>query len=197
MYYLVSIYKEEDFELLRNYDIKKNKSNRIVIEIKNDIVFTKDITPYNLDGFDVLIKGNNHTLSNLNIYGNNFVGLIRKVDNIQVIDLNLSHVNIYGNVKCASIAAQVNENASIDNSNFDDIFVNCDAFAGGIIGRCKNISISNSNIKAYVYAHDIAGGVVGLTDEYYQENCNLVINGITIGKAISDNAGYAELKKIK
>lgn len=202
MYYLVNIYNEYDFEKLRYFDKNVHKSNRIVINIKNDIIFEEEIIPVNLDGFDVYIEGNNHTLNNININeeeinAKDYSAIIEKVDNLYVKNLKFNNCYIYGGVKCAVLAADVSDKVIFENISMQNTMVNSEAFCGGLVARCKELSITNSSISASVYGHDIVGGVVGMTDKYIDKNCIYDIDGIAFGKAISAEAGYYERKLTK
>ena len=202
MYYLVNIYREEDFEKLRNFDINVNKSNRIVVNIKNDIIFKREFVPINLEGFNLIIDGNNHTLYNITIneeeiYCEDYSAIFEKVNNLFVKDLKFNNCYIYGGVKCAVLAADVSQKVELQNIGMNDIMVNCEAFCGGLIGRCKELTITDSNISACVYAHDVVGGVVGMTDKYTDKNCVYDIKGAAIGKIIHAQAGYYEKKLTK
>ena len=202
MYYLVNIYNEYDFEKLRHFDKNVHKSNRIVINIKNDIIFEEEFIPVNLDGFDVYIEGNNYTLNNININheeinAKDYSAMIEKVDNLYVKNLKFNNCYIYGGVKCAVLAADVSNKVIFENIDIRDTMVNCEAFCGGLVARCKELLITNSSISASVYGHDIVGGVVGMTDKYIDQNCLYDIDGIAIGKAIHSEAGYYERKLTK
>ena len=198
MFYLVSIYSEKDFERLREFNIIAHHSNRIVIKFKKDIVFKNSIEPINLEGFDVTILGMNHTIENINIVEEkDFIALFEKVNSIFVENLKVKNCYVYGNVKCATLAAEVSEHAAFDNVDFENVNVESEAFAGGLIARAKEVYINNSYVSSNVCGHDVVGGVVGMTDKYTETNCQINSNCISVGKAIGNSVGYADVKLIK
>ena len=204
MYYLVDIYEEKDLDKLRNFDIRKNKSNRIIINIKNDIHFNESIRPINLEGFDVIINGFNNTISNIkvNYYGidrtnKDFSAIFSKVRNLYIYDLNIKYSYIFGGIKCGTVAGEIYDTLTLNNINATNLIVNADAYCGGIAGRSKVVNVFNSNIQSCVYAHDVVGGVVGMTNKYIQENSIIDTEGVSIGKAIGVQAGDCDFKLIK
>lgn len=204
MYYLFEIYNENDFDNLRNFKFERCTSKNVVININEDITFKNSFKPINLEGFDVIVNGNNHTLSNINIdtftrdyFEKDFAAMFSNLYNLYVYNLNINNSNVYGAVKCGTLAGHIDGNAIINNVNATNLLVNSEAFAGGLIGRCNEIELINSNISSSVYGHDVVGGVVGMANKYTEENSSVECDGMSILKAIDERAGYCELKFIK
>lgn len=201
MYYLVDIYDEKDFERLRKLCDGKTYSNRILVNIKNNIYFVSQMKPINAEKFDITIEGNNHKLSNISInkFETNrdnldYSGIFSKVNNLYVHNLNVEYAYVYGKVKCGTLAGEIKSDLLLNNSSFDDIIVNSEAFAGGIAGRANSVTLYDSYVSTNVYGHDVIGGVVGLTNRYIENNSLVNTNGIAIGKACGNEAGYCDFK---
>ena len=204
MFYFFDICREMDFNKLRRLTSDPEKSNKIVINIIKDINFRYPFECIDLEGYDVIINGNNHKLSNINIANpyeeeslEDFTGMFSKVDNLYIYNLNIENSNIYGKVKCGTLAGHIDNELELYNVNANNLYVESEAFAGGIAGRCKEVYIIDSSINSEVYGHDVVGGVVGMTDKYTEEYSEINSNGIAFGKAIGNEAGYCELKRRK
>lgn len=178
----------KDFEKLRNIKYYVNP----IIVIDNDIDFKNaKFTPIDAEKFDVVINGGNYTLGNLTINDRNSdnVGLFSKVNSLVVSDLSLINFNIKGGVNTGSIAGKVKQNATINKSVFSGI-IDAEAYAGGVVGSCEDITLNDSIVVTSVKGYDIIGGVAGMVSQLDLNNTHIRCTAKGVGKAVYSDAGY-------
>ncbi|MBR4177978.1 MAG: hypothetical protein IKR57_01355 [Bacilli bacterium] len=186
---------EIDFEKIRKYT-NKEKAFRIII--KNDIAFSKEFKPIdNLFDYNIYIDGRNHTLSNIEINDiDERIGLFKKVGNLYVKNLNINNSHLYGGVLSGIICGDVEHETKLNNINLENVIVSSEAYGGGVVGYSETLSIKNSKINTEVHGFDVVGGVVGMTNEYLEVNCDIDSVLYSVGKCYGNNAGYCERKRI-
>lgn len=201
MYYYFIINNQEDFESIRKLVEGRYFSNKMIIDINKDILFDGKLIPIDARDFDIVINGHSHTLIGLRV---NFTGsdrdnldnsgIFSKANSLNVYDLNIENAYIYGGVKCGTFAGHVEGDVLLERVNLDDVIVNSEAFAGGAVGRCNSLEVSDSKFNVSVYGHDVVGGVAGMATKYIHENNEINTEGIAVGKAIGNETGYCEIK---
>ncbi len=177
-----------DFLKLRN--LKENET--AVIAILNDIDFNGvEFKPINAFSNNIIIYGFDHTISNLTINNGReeHAGLFGEVNSIYVRDLNFVNINVKGGVYSGSLAGEVNKKASVTRSSFL-VDVDAEAYAGGIVGVCDDLVVTDTNIKSSVKGYDVVGGLAGMADRAVEVN-NIIDSTVnSIGKASGRVVGY-------
>lgn len=144
------IYDAMDFQWLA---FIADENTQIKVEIMNDIVFPLDCEFYNINVLTGEIKGNNHTISNINVESNSAnVGIFQYLIDVNIHDINFENItvisttgytggivgmivgssnfeniNITGNVNVsgASYGVAAFAGSINDNSNSTNNFINC------------------------------------------------------------------------
>ena len=189
------IHDASDFEKVRRF---RNNEKKIKLVIDADIIFNKKFIPIDhMDEYTIYISGNNHTLSNIDIYDpNEKVGIFTKLDNLVVENLNINNSYLYGGVLSGIICGDVEHETTIKNVNINNVVVSAEAYCGGIVGLSDKLSIENSTIRSEVHGYDVVGGVVGMANTYEEDNCDINSTIYAFGKAIGNDVGYFDHKKI-
>ena len=194
---IINIYEESDFEKLRFYEKHNSKVLDLIINVVNDIEFTCVFMPLNLRKYNVTIIGNNKTLSRLLILesGDN-CGIFKEVNSLKILDLSIKKAYLRGGTLSGIFAGRVSNTVLASNINLDDVTIDAEAYSGSICGRAGEIILNNSNIDCQVYGIDVVGGIVGISNSYFENNSNVKASIIAIGKALGDRCGYTDKIKI-
>ena len=119
--------------------------------------------------FKGMFDGVAHTLSNINIYGYNNVGLFGYVNGensnnpTTIVGLNIKNINVKGNSNVGGVAGYLFTNAKINEIAIDGNIEATGSQVGGLVGYVYANSIyvtsviSNTNVTGY----DNVGGLVG------------------------------------
>ena len=189
------INNENDFYKIRGF---KNNEKTFKIIINSDITFNRKFIP--IDGFNeytIYIDGQNHILNNIDIYDpNEKVGMFTKLSNLVVENLNIINSSLYGGVLSGIICGDVEHNTTINNVNLMNVTVSSEAYGGGVVGFSEKLDINNSKLYTEVHGYDVVGGVAGMINHYTEENCDIKSTIFGFGKAIGNDIGYCEDKKI-
>lgn len=159
----VVVKNEFDFKKIR-----KIKDSKIIIFIKDNIDFQRSIEPINMRNSDVIILGNNKTLSNILIYddfnSSYNTGIFSVVRNLYVRNLNVINAHIHGGEVCGILAGDVREKfTGIDIGLYG--FVDGRNICGGFVGICDFIKTQATYFKGEVSGKSIIGSVAGIANE--------------------------------
>ena len=184
-----------DFEKIRHF---RNNSKKFKIVLDKDIVFNRKFIPINyMNEYTIYLEGNNHTISNIDIYDpNQEVGIFTKLDNLYISNLNIIDSYLYGGVLSGIVCGDVEHETCAKNVNLDNVIVSAEAYSGGIVGCTDKLIIEDSTIRSEVHGYDVVGGVAGMANQYYEDNCDIYSTILVIGKAAANNVGYSEHKYI-
>ena len=132
-----------------------------LITVLKDITLTGTWTP--VDNFKGTLDGNGHTISGLNVSGENYVGLIGVLDGGTVKNLKLANVTATGAEDVGAVVGRIINNGKVENVHVLSGTVTGNKRAGGIVGSIKAYgSIVNCSNAAEVKATKYnAGGIVG------------------------------------
>ena len=148
-----------------------------LITVLKDITLTGDWTP--IETFKGTLDGNGHTISGLTVSGQDYVGLIGKLDGGTVKNLKFANVTATGGENVGAVVGRIINNGKVENVHVLSGTVTGSKRAGGIVGSIKAygsiVNCSNAaTVETTVYN---AGGIVGaayytVTDQQmYITNC--------------------------
>ena len=142
-----------------------------LITVLKDITLTGDWTP--IETFKGTLDGNGHTISGLNVSGDDYVGLIGVLDGGTVKNLKLANVTATGTEDVGAVVGRIINNGKVENVHVLSGTLSCTSKrVGGLVGSIKAYgSIINCSNAASVSATGSArnaGGIVG--SAYYTES---------------------------
>lgn len=163
------ISSQEDLEKL-----KPSNSDKVILLITNNINLTRSFKPINMENNDVIVFGNNKTISNLNIDNleSKGTGIFSKVKNLYVRNLNIEGARINAEEVCGVLCGDVNGDFTCKNSKVSSV-IHADSMAGGLVGVARNIDLDNVCINTYIEARGCIGGVAGMANTYTESNTNV------------------------
>lgn len=142
-----------------------------LITVLKDITLTGDWTP--IETFKGTLDGNGHTISELTVSGENYVGLIGVLDGGTVKNLKFANVTATGTEDVGAVVGRIINNGKVENVHVLSGTLSCTVKrVGGLVGSIKAYgSIVNCSNAASVSATGNArnaGGIVG--SAYYTES---------------------------
>ena len=145
--------------------------NGALITVLKDITLTGTWTP--VDNFKGTLDGNGHTISGLNVSGENYVGLIGVLDGGTVKNLKFANVTATGTEDVGAVVGRIINNGKVENVHVLSGTLSCTVKrVGGLVGSIRAYgSIVNCSNAASVSATGNArnaGGIVG--SAYYTES---------------------------
>lgn len=147
--------------------IKGLKSDKVVVILNNDLDL-KDIKNFksiNLSDTSVIIYGRGHTIKNLNIDGEDTVGMFSETKDLYVRDVVFDHANINGKCEVGMLAGHVNGNLDVKGSLFHGK-VTGESFVGAVCGTAESTKLESVDLFAEIKGEELTGSVVGLTRNY-------------------------------
>ena len=118
--------------------------------------------------FEGKFDGNAHTLSNIGVYGYDYVGLFGYVGGINstnyatIVGLNVENTNVSGNSYVGGIAGYANSYTTINEVTVSGNIKGTSDYVGGVIGSSQSYTkvtsvIVNANVEGKTYVGGIAG----------------------------------------
>lgn len=169
---------------------------------------------------NIFYEGNNHSISNLTINRNKYIGLFGEINAIKVMNLNLEQINYRGNKYIGGISgfAEVSQfinckvtgviigkkrvGGLIGYGSFNSFskcnFLGCltaEKYIGGITAFGKIIDIDNCRTNGMIKSTTNGGGLIGFTESsiIMNSSVNMNISGI---KNIGGFVGYGNMTNI-
>ena len=165
--------------LIENYDDMKKLS--AVTKIQTEKKYYKLTTDLNYSNkhyymvgtkkqpFKSVLDGGAHTLSNIGVYGYDYVGLFGYVGGINstnyatIVGLNVENTNVSGNSYVGGIAGYANSYTTINEVTVSGNIKGNGDYVGGIIGSSQSYTnltgaIVNANVEGNNYVGGLAGG---------------------------------------
>ncbi|NLC48463.1 MAG: hypothetical protein GX758_03795 [Tenericutes bacterium] len=186
---IILIKTVEDLEKIR----KVEEDSTVVLILTEDIDFVDPIEyfkgnyiktgkpkfdPINVNGLNVIIYGNGHTISNLNvdINYNDCAGLFSKVDNLYIRNTKFYQSQIKGNDSVGIIAGEVHGKANIRSIEIIGGKVEGKLWVGGMVGYSHEVDVQNSYVNLEIKSEDLYGAVAGLAlDNFNSKNVDATV----------------------
>ncbi len=147
--------------------------------------------------FSGIIKGNNKTVSNvqINLPGGDFVGFVGQMYNGKIENLTANHVTITARDTTGSIVGNLSTNSSMDNCHAKNVNISVTGYnAGGLVGGLLTDSkISNSSAEGSVEGVNQVGGLVGTVWDNTSITKSYAKGTVTGQYIIGGFAGYSTM----
>ena len=159
--------------------------------------------------FKGVFDGGAHTLSNIGVYGYDYVGLFGYISGISssdyatIIGLNVENINVIGNNYVGGIVGYVDKLSTIKEVTVSGDIKGTGNYAGGIIGSSQSYTnltnaIVNANVEGTNYVGGLAGSGIstysGIVESGEIKGTNYVYGS---GRYISNTYAYINEKVIK
>mgnify|MGYP000051627642 CR=1 FL=1 len=164
--------------LIENYDdmkklsaVTKTQTEKKYYKLTTDLNYSNK--HYYMVGtkkqpFKSVLDGGAHTLSNIGVYGYDYVGLFGYVGGINstnyatIVGLNVENTNVSGNSYVGGIAGYANSYTTINEVTVSGNIKGTSDYVGGVIGSSQSYTkvtsvIVNANVEGKTYAGGIAG----------------------------------------
>ena len=205
--------------LIENYDdmkklsaITKTQTEKKYYKLTTDLNYSNK--HYYMVGtkkqpFKSVLDGGAHTLSNIGVYGYDYVGLFGYISGISssdyatIIGLNVENINVIGNNYVGGIVGYVDKFSTIKEVTVSGYIKGTGNYAGGIIGSSQSYTkvtsvIVNANVEGNNYVGGLAGSGIsiysGIVESGEIKGTNYVYGS---GKYISNTYAYINEKVIK
>ena len=195
------IYNANDMKLFANSVNKGNNFSGKTVKLMSNVdLESEEWTPIgnSSNKFQGTFDGNNKTVSNLKISGNNnYVGLFGYTTNGSVKNLTVNNAEVSGRVGVGVVAGSPYTSTYDNITVLGDVKVNGLSYVGGVLGRNAYANVSNVTVNvnegSYVNAYSIedgtayrtyVGGVIGFMGEGSHTVSNVVSNIDVIGSTI-------------
>ena len=165
--------------LIENYDdmkklsaVTKTQTEKKYYKLTTDLNYSNK--HYYMVGtkkqpFKSVLDGGAHTLSNIGVYGYDYVGLFGYVGGINstnyatIVGLNVENTNVSGNSYVGGIAGYANSYTTINEVTVSGNIKGNGDYVGGIIGSSQSYTnltgaIVNANVEGNNYVGGLAGG---------------------------------------
>lgn len=147
--------------------------------------------------FSGIIKGNNKTVSNIqiNLPTGDFVGFVGQMFNGKIENLTADYVTVSGHDTVGSIVGNLSTNSTMDNCHAKNINISGTDFnIGGLVGGLlTNSSISNSSAEGDVAGVSQVGGLVGTVWDKTSITKSYAKGSVTGQYIIGGFAGYSTM----
>ena len=164
--------------LIENYDdmkklsaVTKTQTEKKYYKLTTDLNYSNK--HYYMVGtkkqpFKSVLDGGAHTLSNIGVYGYDYVGLFGYVGGINstnyatIVGLNVENTNVSGNSYVGGIAGYANSYTTINEVTVSGNIKGTSDYVGGVIGSSQSYTkvtsvIVNANVEGKTYVGGIAG----------------------------------------
>ena len=205
--------------LIENYDdmkklsaITKTQTEKKYYKLTTDLNYSNK--HYYMVGtkkqpFKSVLDGGAHTLSNIGVYGYDYVGLFGYISGISssdyatIIGLNVENINVIGNNYVGGIVGYVDKFSTIKEVTVSGYIKGTGNYAGGIIGSSQSYTkvtsvIVNANVEGNNYVGGLAGSGIsiysGIVESGEIKGTNYVYGS---GRYISNTYAYINEKVIK
>ena len=201
----IDIKEANDFEKIRIYEGYKPLGNNneygtmtIIVNILKDIKFEGIFKPLVFDSYDIIIKGNNKTISNLIVYdaGQNN-GLFSSVNSIIANNLTVSTTIIRGTKNSGCIVGFCKNDAVFNNIKILNSMIISKGYSGGLVGLAKNVSVNYSMVNSFITGINYVGGFAGICVNYKEINSQKLPTLLVMGNNHDNSVGYSRTKIIK
>ena len=165
--------------LIENYDdmkklsaVTKTQTEKKYYKLTTDLNYSNK--HYYMVGtkkqpFKSVLDGGAYTLSNIGVYGYDYVGLFGYISGISssdyatIIGLNVENINVIGNNYVGGIVGYVDKFSTIKEVTVSGYIKGTGNYAGGIIGSSQSYTnltsaIVNANVEGNNYVGGLAGG---------------------------------------
>ena len=205
--------------LIENYDdmkklsaVTKTQTEKKYYKLTTDLNYSNK--HYYMVGtkkqpFKSVLDGGAHTLSNIGVYGYDYVGLFGYISGISssdyatIIGLNVENINVIGNNYVGGIVGYVDKFSTIKEVTVSGYIKGTGNYAGGIIGSSQSYTkvtsvIVNANVEGNNYVGGLAGSGIsiysGIVESGEIKGTNYVYGS---GRYISNTYAYINEKVIK
>lgn len=164
--------------LIENYDdmkklsaVTKTQTEKKYYKLTTDLNYSNK--HYYMVGtkkqpFKSVLDGGAHTLSNIGVYGYDYVGLFGYISGISssdyatIIGLNVENINVIGNNYVGGIVGYVDKFSTIKEVTVSGYIKGTGNYAGGIIGSSQSYTnLTNAIVNAKVEGNNYVGGLAG------------------------------------
>ena len=205
--------------LIENYDdmkklsaVTKTQTEKKYYKLTTDLNYSNK--HYYMVGtkkqpFKSVLDGGAYTLSNIGVYGYDYVGLFGYISGISssdyatIIGLNVENINVIGNNYVGGIVGYVDKFSTIKEVTVSGYIKGTGNYAGGIIGSSQSYTnLTNAIVNANVEGNNYVGGLAGSGISIYSgivesgeiKGTNYVYGS---GRYISNTYAYINEKVIK
>ncbi len=192
------------FIMIDDIDLDPKMSGRKVFDNAVIASVPDPLSPFDGIPFGGVFDGNFHTVSNLTIEGDSFLGLFGRLSlGAEIKNLKIIDANIIGTDQCIAGLAGYNRNGCIKNCGFTGS-VSGLTLVGGITGSDIEGIYDSCYSSGFVTGSYFVGGLVGLTGYINIDARGSILNcynkstvngydislGLYIGGLVGDNSSY-------
>lgn len=161
-----------EFNELRNI----NGDTRVTAILLDDLDFKgENFEPIEFNGkVDLILRGFGLNIKNMNIISEkDNTGIFRKLNNLNIKDVNFFNIHTYGKSNSGSIVGRVDNKLTLIHSKIISE-VNGNAMVGGICGLAKKVKLIDSLIATRVSALGGNGLALGACETFIDHNNTFV-----------------------